>query len=81
MSDVTLSSIKNKSVHSCRFVHHAKFHCFMTMLKKLFKIKLEGGGELEKSQNLAKTGSLLVLWESSDNQFDRPRKKRQIDFF
>ena len=45
--------MKNKSVHSCRFVHHAKFHCIMTTLNKLFKIKFErGGGKLEKSQIL-----------------------------
>ena len=30
--------MKNKSVYSCRFVHHAKFHCIMTTLNKLFKI-------------------------------------------
>ena len=42
MRDVMLLSMKNKSVHSCRFVHHAKFHCIMTTLNKLFKIKFEG---------------------------------------
>ena len=36
--------MKNKSVHSCRFVHHAKFHCIMTTLSKLFKIEFERGG-------------------------------------
>ena len=41
--------MKNKSVQSCRFVHHAKFHCIMTTLHKLFKIELERGG-LEKGQ-------------------------------
>ena len=35
--------MKNKSVHSCRFVHQAKFHCIMTTLKKLYKIKFERG--------------------------------------
>ena len=35
--------MKNKSVHSCRFVHHAKFYCIMTTLNKLFKIKFERG--------------------------------------
>ena len=44
MRDVTLQSMKNKSVHSCRFVHHAKFHCIMTTLNKLFKIKFERAG-------------------------------------
>ena len=51
MRDVTLLSMKNKSVQNCRFVHHAKFHCNLTTLNKLFKIEFErlGGGELEKS--------------------------------
>ena len=35
--------MKNKSVHSCRSVHHAKFHCIMTTLNKLFKIKFKRG--------------------------------------
>ena len=35
--------MKNKSVHSCRFVHHAKFHCIMPMLNKLFKFEFERG--------------------------------------
>ena len=26
--------MKNKSVHSCRFVHHVKFHCIMTTLTR-----------------------------------------------
>ena len=51
--------MKNKSVHSCRFVHHAKFHCFMTTLNKFFKIKFERGG-LEKSQKIIKMVSLHV---------------------
>ena len=52
MHDVTKQNMKNKSVHSCRFVHHAKFHCIMTTLIKLFKNEFERG-KLEKSQ---KTG-------------------------
>ena len=43
--------VKNKSVHSCRFVHHVKFHCIMTTLNKLFKIKFEGGGGTGKEPN------------------------------
>ena len=35
--------MKNKSVHSCRFVHHAKLHCLMTTLSNLFKIEFERG--------------------------------------
>ena len=54
MRDVTLSSMKNKSDHSCRFVHHAKFHCIMTTLNKFFKFEFQGGGgggeKLEKSR-------------------------------
>ena len=42
--------MKNKSVQNCRFVHHAKFHCIMTTLNRLFKIELERGGGLEKSR-------------------------------
>ena len=38
-----------KSVHSCRFVNHAKFPCIMTTLKKFFKVEFERG-ELEKSR-------------------------------
>ena len=41
--------MKNKSVQNCRIVHHAKFHCIVTTLKKFFKIEFEGGGGLEKS--------------------------------
>ena len=48
MRDVTLLSMKNKSVQNCRFVHHAKFHCIMTTLNKLFKLNLKGGGETGK---------------------------------
>ena len=44
--------MENKFVHNCRFVHHAKFHCDMTMLNKLFKIEFERGGQ-EKSRNLS----------------------------
>ena len=40
--------MKSKSVHSCRFVHHAKFHCVLTTLKKLFKIEFERRGETGK---------------------------------
>ena len=36
--------MKNKSVQNCRFVHHAKFHCIVTTLNRLFKIEFERGG-------------------------------------
>ena len=52
MRDVTLLSMKNKSVQNRRFVHHAKYPYNMTMLNKFFKIEFEkffGGGGLEKS--------------------------------
>ena len=48
MRDLTLLSMKNKSVQNCRFVHHAKFHCIMTALNKLFKIEFERWGETGK---------------------------------
>ena len=35
--------MKNKSVGSCRFVHHAKFHCLIKTLNKLFEIEIERG--------------------------------------
>ena len=46
--------MKNKSVHSCRFVHHAKFHCIMTTVNKLFKIEFERGetGKKPKISNV-----------------------------
>ena len=40
--------MKNKSDQSCRFVHHAKFHCIMITLNKLFKIEFERGEETGK---------------------------------
>ena len=43
--------MKNKSVHSCRFVHHAKFHCIMTTLNKLFKVEFERGGTGKEPKN------------------------------
>ena len=38
---------------SCRFVHHAKFHCIMTTLNKLFKIEFEGGGDWKRAHLLS----------------------------
>ena len=35
--------MKNKSVQNCRFVHHAKLHCIVTTLNRLFKIEFERG--------------------------------------
>ena len=35
--------MKNKSVQNCRCLHHAKFHCIMTTLNRLFKIEVERG--------------------------------------
>ena len=35
--------MKNKSVHSCRFVNHDNVHWNMTTLNKLFKIEFERG--------------------------------------
>ena len=54
MRDVTLLSMKNKSVQNCRFVHHDKFHCIMTKLNKLFKIEFERwGGGAGKEPNIS----------------------------
>ena len=52
--------MKNKSVHSYRFVHHAKFHCIMTTLNKLFKNNFERGGETGKEP-------FYVLLSQQDN--------------
>ena len=57
MRDVTLLSMKNKSVQLCQFVHHAKFRCIMTTLNKLFKIDFERWGGNRKR---AKIGIVLV---------------------
>ena len=70
--------MKNKSVHSCRFVHHAKFHCIMTTLIKLFKIEFERGGggtgkepknvidNWERVQKLT-SNFLHKRWENAEN--------------
>ena len=52
--------MKNKSVHSCQFVHHLKFHWIMTTLNKLFKIDFERG-ELEKSRIVISNHKLILL--------------------
>ena len=36
--------MKKKSVLNCRFVHHAKLHCIVATLNRLFKIEFERGG-------------------------------------
>ena len=41
--------MKNKSVQNCRFVHHAKFHCIVTTLNRLFKIEFERGGDWKRA--------------------------------
>ena len=51
--------MKNKSVHRCRFVHHAKIHCIMTTLNKPFKFEFERGGETGKEPDF-----LAVLVQS-----------------
>ena len=64
MRDVTLYSMKNKFVHNCQFVHHAKFYCNMTTLNKLFKVEFDrggGGGGLEKSRLCYISFSKLIL--------------------
>ena len=39
---------EEQSVHSCRFVHHAKLHRIMTTLNRLFKIEIQRGGTGKK---------------------------------
>ena len=43
--------MKNKSVPNCRFVHHAKLHCIVITLNRLFKSEFERG-ELEKGRKI-----------------------------
>ena len=52
--------MKNKSVHSCRFVHQATFHCIMTTLNKLFKFEFERvGGTGKELQGLSKNKAVI----------------------
>ena len=48
--------MKNKSVNSCRFVHHPKFHCIMTTLNKLFLCRQYLLSLRESSRSLASLG-------------------------
>ena len=41
--------MKNKSVN-CQFVHHAKFHCIMTTLNKVFKNEFEKVGNWKRAR-------------------------------
>ena len=43
--------MKYNSVHSCRFVHQAKFHCIMTTLNRLFKSEFERGETGKEARN------------------------------
>ena len=54
--------MKNKSVQNCRFVHHAKCHCFMTTLNRLFKIEIQRGGT--GKEPLAGLGSMWFTLRS-----------------
>ena len=58
MPDVTLLSMKNKSVQNCRFVHHAKFHCIVKTLNRFFKIEFERG----------ETGKEPILFSKKDSE-------------
>ena len=66
MRDVTLLSMKNKSVQNCRFVHHAKFHFIMTTLNKLFKIEFERWGGNWKG---AETGTWVIFHSHTHFKF------------
>ena len=48
--------MKNKSVHSCGFVHHAKFLCIVTNLIKLFKNEFERGEPGKEPHSALKFG-------------------------
>ena len=50
--------MKNKSVQNCRFVHHAKFHCIMKTLNRLFKTEFERGGG-----NWKRAAQFLSHWD------------------
>ena len=66
----------NKYVHNCRFVHHAKFHCIMTLLNKLFKVEFERG-ETGKEPFFELTSSLFL--GSNENSVQKwPVKKSKI---
>ena len=54
--------MKNKSVQNCRFVHHAKFHCIMSTLNRLFEIEFkrgETGKEPKKQGDLGRIKRLF----------------------
>ena len=53
--------MKNKSVQNCRFVHHAKFHCIMTTLNRLFSIEFEKGGGNWKRAVLVKAHAECIV--------------------
>ena len=52
--------MKNKSVHSCRFVHHAKFDCIITTLNKLFKIEFERGETGKEPKEFQDLGAIMT---------------------
>ena len=66
--------MKNKSVHICRFVHHAKFHCIMTTLKILFEIEFERG-ELEKSP----ISNYHILLSYNPNLLNYTERKNKVE--
>ena len=67
MRDVSMWRMKNKSVHSCQFFPHAKIHCIMATLNKLFKNEFESAETEKEPRNLARycdsiTRSRSILW-------------------
>ena len=52
--------MKNKSVQNCRFVHHAKFRCIMTMLNRIFSIEFERGGDWKRAAMLCFCMNIFV---------------------
>ena len=80
MRDVTLLSMKNKSVQNCRFVHHAKFHFIMTTLNKLFKIEFERwGGNWKRAENA--TFASFAYLKTLNSAFKNRNLWRYLAFF
>ena len=81
MRHVTLLSMKNKSVQNCRFVHHAKFHCIMTTLNKLFKIEFERWGKTGIEPRNLSFCTLYGVWGDDFHEKLQTSKKNSFYFY
>ena len=72
--------MKNKSVQSCQFVHHAKFHCIMTTLNKLFENHFERG-ELEKSPESATNSEVQFVLKVFEDIVALSSNAKRFSFF